>query len=170
MSNDFEHDDEEIIFVSKSQLKRESHALQELGEALVELPASKLAQIPMPEELADAVALARKITARGGRKRQLQYIGKVMRQIDPEPIERAMEGLKADSARETARLHKLEQWRERLIAEGDEALAELLDEFPHADRQHLRQLMRNAMREAKQNKPPKSARELFRYLRDLMAE
>ncbi|HEY9147482.1 MAG TPA: ribosome biogenesis factor YjgA, partial [Gammaproteobacteria bacterium] len=113
MSNDFEHDDEEIIFVSKSQLKRESHALQELGEALVELPASKLAQIPMPEELADAVALARKITARGGRKRQLQYIGKVMRQIDPEPIERAMEGLKADSARETARLHKLEQWRER---------------------------------------------------------
>ncbi|MCW9088186.1 MAG: ribosome-associated protein [Gammaproteobacteria bacterium] len=169
MSND-QHDkeeDEEIILASKSQLKRESHALQTLGEELVELPAAKLAKIPMPEELADAVALARKIKARGGRKRQLQYIGKVMRKIDPAPVQQALEGLKVNSARETARLHKLEQWRDRLVSEGDEALAELLQAFPGADRQHLRQLMRNAQREAKQSKPPKSARELFRYLREL---
>ena len=168
MHSDFDDDDEEIIYVSKSQLKRESHALQSLGEELVELPSSKLAKIPMPDELAEAVALARKIKQRGGRKRQLQYIGKVMRKIDAEPIQQAMDALKNDSAKDTARLHKLEQWRDRLLEEGDAALAELLEQQPAADRQHLRQLVRNAQREAKQNKPPKSARELFRYLRELM--
>jgi len=170
MSNDFEDDDEEIIYVSKSQLKRESHALQAMGEELVELPAAKLAKIPLPDELADAIALARRIKQRGGRKRQLQYIGKLMRKIDPEPIQLALEGLKLDSARETAQLHKLEQWRDRLVAEGDAALGKLLDDYPQADRQHLRQLVRNAQREAKQNKPPKSAREIFRYLRELMSQ
>jgi ribosome-associated protein len=169
MPSDFEHDeDEEIIYVSKSQLKRESHALQELGEELVELPAAKLEKIPLPEELAEAVALARRIKARGGRKRQLQYIGKLMRKLDEEPIRLAMSQLKSESARETAQLHQLEQWRDRLVAEGDAALAELLEQQPQADRQHLRQLVRNAQREIKQNKPPKSARELFRYLRTLL--
>lgn len=170
MSHDFEDDDEEIIYVSKSQLKRESHALQALGEELVELPAVKLEKIPLPDELADAITLARRIKQRGGRKRQLQYIGKLMRKIDAEPIEQAMDKLKGEAAQETARLHKLEQWRDRLLDEGDDALAELLQEWPAADRQHLRQLMRNAQREKKQNKPPKSARELFRYLRELMSE
>ncbi|MFO7594407.1 MAG: ribosome biogenesis factor YjgA [Pseudomonadota bacterium] len=172
MSSEFEHDkdDEEIIYVSKSQLKRESHALQELGEELVELPSAKLEKIPLPEELAEAVALARRIKARGGRKRQLQYIGKLMRKVDEEPIRQAMDLIKGESTRETARLHKLEQWRDRLLEEGDNALTELLGEYPAADRQHLRQLMRNAQQEKKQNKPPKSARELFRYLRELMTE
>lgn len=168
MHSDFDDDDEEIIYVSKSQLKRESHALQELGEELVELPAAKLEKIPLPEELAEAVALARRIKARGGRKRQLQYIGKLMRKLDEEPIRLAMSQLKSESARETAQLHQLEQWRDRLVAEGDAALAELLEQQPQADRQHLRQLVRNAQREIKQNKPPKSARELFRYLRTLL--
>jgi ribosome-associated protein len=161
-------EDEEIILISKSQLKRESEALQTLGEELVELPANKLQKIPMPEELAEAVALARKITARGGRKRQLQYIGKLMRKIDAEPIQQAMDTLRKEHLYENARLHKLEQWRDRLIAEGDGALAELLEQQPHVDRQHLRQLMRNAQMEAKKNKPPKSARELFRYLREML--
>jgi len=160
-------DDEEIIYVSKSQLKRESHALQALGEELVSLPAAKLATIPMPEELAEAVALARKIKAHGGRKRQMQYIGKVMRSIDAAPIEQALANLRNTAGREAARFHRLEQWRDRLLEQGDEALGALLEEFPSADRQHLRQLIRNAQREAAQNKPPKSAREIFRYLRDL---
>ena len=168
--NELPEDEEEIILVSKSQLKRESEALQKLGEELVELPASQLAKIPMPEELADAVDLARRISARGGRKRQLQYIGKVMRQIDAEPIEKAMDALRNEHLRENARLHTLEQWRDRLIAEGDAALSELLEHQPNADRQHLRQLMRNAQQEAKKNKPPKSARELFRYLREVMEQ
>lgn len=165
--SDLPEDEEEITLISKSQLKRESEALQKLGEELVELPASKLAKIPMPEELADAVELARKITARGGRKRQLQYIGKVMRKIDAEPVEKAMNELRTEHLRENARLHTLEQWRDRLLHEGDAALAELLEQQPNVDRQHLRQLMRNAQQEAKKNKPPKSARELFRYLREV---
>lgn len=160
-------DDEEIIIVSKSQLKRESHALQALGEELVGLPAAKLAKIPMPDELAEAVAQARKIKARGGLKRQLQYIGKIMRSIDAEPIERALEEMHNAAGREAAKFHRLEQWRDRLLAEGDAALGPLLEEFPHAERQHLRQLIRNAQQEAAKGKPPKSAREIFRYLRDL---
>lgn len=170
MSNDNtppDNDDEEIIVVSKSQLKRESHALQALGEELVSLPAAKLAKIPMPEELAEAVALARKIKAHGGRKRQMQYIGKVMRSIDAEPIEQALANLKNAASKEAAKFHRLEQWRDRLLEEGDAALGALLEELPGADRQHLRQLIRNAQREAAKNKPPKSAREIFRYLRDL---
>lgn len=160
-------DEEEIIFVSKSQLKRESHALQALGEELVGLPAAKLAKIPMPDELAEAVSLARRIKARGGLKRQLQYIGKIMRNIDAEPIEKALDEIKSAAGKEAAKFHRLEQWRDRLVTEGDAALEQLLEEFPNADRQHLRQLTRNAQREAAKNKSPKSAREIFRYLRDL---
>jgi ribosome-associated protein len=164
--NDMYDDDEEVI-ISKSQLKRESTALQEMGEELVALPASKLAKIPMPDELAEAVALARKIKARGGLKRQLQYIGKIMRSIDAEPIEQALNELRNAAGKEAAKFHRLEQWRDRLIGEGDAAMGELLEEFPHADRQHLRQLIRNAQTEAAKGKPPKSAREIFRYLREL---
>lgn len=163
----FDDEDEDLIYVSKSQLKRESHALQSMGEELVKLPAAKLAKIPMPDELAEAVALARKIKARGGLKRQLQYIGKVMRNIDAEPIEQALANLKDAAGKEAAKFHRLEQWRDRLVEEGDTALGELLDAFPEADRQHLRQLIRNAQREAAKHKPPKSAREIFRYLRGL---
>lgn len=159
--------EEDIHYVSKSQLKRESHALQAMGEELVALPAAKLAKIPMPEELAEAVALARKIKARGGLKRQLQYIGKIMRNIDAEPIAQALDELKSAASRETVKFHRLEQWRDRLVAEGDAALGQLIEEYPHADRQHLRQLIRNAQAEAAKNKPHKSAREIFRYLRDL---
>ncbi len=161
-------EDEEIILISKSQLKRESEALQALGEELVNLPANKLAKFPLPEKLEAAIKEAQRITARGGHKRQLQYIGKIMRQIDTQPIQQAMDELKKEHLHENVRLHQLEQWRDRLIAEGDKALADLLDKQPNLDRQHLRQLMRNAQQEAKKNKPPKSARELFRYLRDVM--
>lgn len=162
-----EQDDDDLVLISKSQLKRESEALQALGEALVELPASKLAKIPMPGNLADAVAEARRIKAHGGRKRQLQYIGKLMRNIDAEPIQQAMEALSTEQARDNARFHRLEQWRDRLISEGDGALGELLEAYPQADRQHLRQLIRNAQREQAKGQAPKTARELFRYLREL---
>lgn len=161
-------EDDEIIIISKSQQKRESEALQALGEELVKLPPNKLAKFPLPEKLEAAIKEAQRISARGGHKRQLQYIGKIMRQIDAEPIQRAMDELKKEHLHENARLHQLEQWRDRLIADGDAALAELLENQPNLDRQHLRQLMRNAQQEAKQNKPPKSARELFRYLREAM--
>lgn len=162
-----QYEEDESLYPSKSQLKRESHALQEMGEELVGLPATKLAKIPMPDELAEAVALARKIKARGGLKRQLQYIGKIMRSIDAEPIVKALDEIKNAAGKNAAKFHRLEQWRDRLINEGDVALEQLLEEFPQADRQHLRQLTRNAQAEAAKNKPPKSAREIFRYLREL---
>lgn len=161
---------EEVEYVSKSQLKREAHELQALGEELVKLPAAKLAKVPLPDDLNNAVEQARRMKARGAYKRQLQYIGKLMRNIDAEPIRQALNALKDNSARETARLHRLEHWRDRLIEEGDTALAELLAEQPQTDRQHLRQLIRNADKERKQNKPPKAARELFRCLRELIKD
>ena len=171
MNHDYEapmdQEEDELILISKSQLKRESEALQALGEALVELPASKLAKIPMPGNLAEAVAEARRIKAHGGRRRQLQYIGKLMRNIDAEPIQQAMDALANEHARENARFHRLEQWRDRLINEGDGAMGELLEEYPQADRQHLRQLIRNAQREQGSGQAPKHTRELFRYLREL---
>lgn len=168
MSNEPEQpeDDEEEILISKSQLKRESHALTDLGKELVELHQNKLDKIPLDEKLQDAIALVHRVKARGGRKRQLQYIGKLLRTADIEPILAAMDGLKLEDAQENARLHRLEQWRDRLLEEGDTALSELLSQYPDADRQHLRQLLRNAQKEQSQNKPPKSARELFKYLRD----
>jgi ribosome-associated protein len=163
---DEDDDDEEMILISKSQLKRESHALTDLGKTLVELPQSSLNKIPLEEGLAEAVALARHIKERGGRKRQLQYIGKLLRNSDAEPIIAALEKLEIEHAQENARLHRLEQWRERLLKEGDSALGELLANNPGLDRQQLRQLLRNARREQELQKPPKSARELFKYLRD----
>ncbi len=160
------YDDEEEILISKSQLKRESHALTDLGKELVELAPSKLKKVPLSDNLEEAITLARRLKSGSGRKRQLQYIGKLLRSTDAEPIIAAMDALKLEHAHENVRLHKLEQWRDRLLVEGDSALAELLAEHPNTDRQHLRQLLRNAQKEQKLNKPPKSARELFKYLRD----
>lgn len=154
---------------SKSQIKREMHALQKLGEELVGLSATELARIELPDELRDAVALARSLNQRGAHKRQLQYIGRLMRQIDPTPIQRDLDRLRNRDAAETAQLHRIERWRDRLLDEGDKALEELFDAYPQLDRQHLRQLVRNAVRERDAGKTPRTAREIFRYLRDQLA-
>ena len=153
---------------SKSQVKREMLALQELGEALVKLSSAELARIEMPDELREAVATAQKIRQRGAHKRQLQFIGRLMRQVDPHPIQTSLDQLLNRDRLSVARQHRIERWRERLIDEGDAALAELLREFPSLDRQHLRQLLRNAQKEQQRNKPPRAARELFRYLRETL--
>lgn len=165
---DFDADDD---LKSKSQRKRESHALQELGEALIELSAKDLARIPMPEELADAVGVARNIGKHRGQhgalKRQRQFVGKVMRHIDAEPVISAYEALLDRDRIANARFHRLEHWRDRLLAEGDDAMEAMLTEFPDADRQRLRQFLRTAQREQEQGKPPSAARNLFKYLREL---
>lgn len=153
--------------ISKTRLKQQMDALQKLGETLVELPIDKLRQIEMPETLLDAVLAARKITAHGGRRRQLQYIGKLMRQVDPAPIQEKLDVWNGNHAAETARMHQLENWRKRLI-EDDRALAEFLATHATADIQHLRNLIRNARKEAAENKPPKSSRELFKVLREIV--
>lgn len=154
---------------SKSALKRESHALKDMGERLTQLRAEQLARMPLPENVREAVEEARRIRQPGARKRQLQYLGKLMRTLDPEPIREALAELDMSSARSAARHHLAEQWRERLIEEGDAALSDLLAKYPDADRQQLRQLARNAAKEHRENRPPQSARALFRYLRELLA-
>ena len=152
---------------SRSQLKREAEALQDLGLALVELPQAKLDRIEMPEKLREAIDLARRITAHGGKRRQMQYIGKLMRNFDAEPVRAQLDAMQQADRRSAQRFHLLEALRDKLIAEGDEALGEILERYPQADRQHLRQLIRQAQQERDKNKPPASARSLFRYLREL---
>ena len=155
-------------WISKSQLKRESHALQALGEKLVQLRKDQVAHIPLDESLRDAIELAQKIRKKHeAYRRQLQYIGKLMRSSDPEPIELALQQLMQPQREATAELHQLEAWRERLLSEGDPAITALLEAYPDGDRQHLRQLVRQAKKEQAQSKPPKAARELFKYLREL---
>lgn len=155
---------------SKSQVKREMHALQKLGEELVGLSAAELARIDLPDELREAVALAQRLNQRGARKRQLQYIGRLMRDVDPEPLQRDLDRLRNRDAAQTAQFHRIERWRDRLLEEGDAALEALFADHPHLDRQHVRQLLRNALHEQKTDKPPRAARELFRYLRDALED
>jgi len=164
-----EDDQEQEHFISKSQLKREAHALLELGKKLVQLDKASLAKIPLPDDLLGAINSAKKIRQHGALKRQLQYIGKLMRKTDPEPIQTAYDVATNHYRTDTQQLHILENWRDRLLDEGDSALGELLNQYPHADRQHLRQLMRSAKKERELNKPPRAARELFQYLKGLVA-
>lgn len=166
--SDEDYDDNEADFISKSQRKRDSHALQALGEELVNLPVDQFNKIDLPENLRLAISEARRIHQHGARKRQLQYVGRLMREVDAEPIREQLATLLGHSARATQQLHLIERWRDRLLAEGDTALEELLQEYPHADIQNLRQLLRSANKEILANKPPRSARALFRSLRDLI--
>lgn len=153
---------------SKSSRKRAMHALQDLGAELVALSVERLRKVPMPEELFDAVRDAQRITSHEGRRRQMQYIGKLMRSVDPEPIQAQLDIFNGNSAAEVARQHRLEKWREDLLA--DESLVtDIAARWPAVDVQQLRTLRRNALKERELNKPPKAFRELFRVLRDLDA-
>jgi len=151
---------------SRSQRKREAEALQALGERLVALPAATLAAMPLDEELREAVALARRINARGGRRRQLQYIGKLMRQRDTGAIEAALADLDQGRQAEARRHRELEALRDRLIEQGDAALGEVIERYPAVDRQQLRQLIRQARKDQAAGRPA-GPRALFRHLRGL---
>jgi len=150
--------------VSKTQQKRVMHELQALGIALVELPAAQLAGLALPEALAAAVAEARRMTQHGARRRQLQYIGKLMRDVDPEPIRAQLAALRGQSAQAAAQHRRLEDWRARLL-EDDAALTAFAEAFPAADLQALRTAIRNARKEQTEAKPPRAFREIFRLLR-----
>jgi len=152
---------------SKSQLKREAEAAQDLGKNLLSLNTDQQNSIDLPENLKFALDEARRIKKNSALKRQLQYIGKLMRSIELEPIQSQYDKIVNHYATDIKALHKLEKWRDRLLAEGDKALEELLTEVPHADRQHLRQLIRQSSKETQLKKPPKSAREIFKYLKTL---
>lgn len=160
--------DDHLHSISKSQRKREMHELQALGERLVNLSPEKLATFDLPEKLYEAIIDAQHFHQRGAHKRQLQYIGRLMRDVDPEPIQDRLADIAGQSATSVRRLHTIEHWRDHLIADGDTAIADLVKDHPTADRQYLRQLIRNARRETHENQSPKSARTLFKYLRDLI--
>lgn len=154
---------------SKTRRKQAMLALQDLGVELVALSAERLAKLPLPDELREAVLAAQRMTKHEAKRRQLQYIGRLMRAVDPAPIRAALDQALGVSAAAHARLHRLEQLRDRLLA--DEAvLGEIARQHPGADLTRLRQLRRNALREAAQQKPPRAYRELFRALRTLHEE
>jgi ribosome-associated protein len=157
----------EEIPLSRTQLKKQMTALQELGSELVSLTPAQLAEMALPESLHEAVMTAKQITRFEARRRQLQYIGKLMRHIDPEPIRARLDRWTASSLEHTARVHRLERWRERLLAD-DAALPELLREHPRADIRRLRTLVRNARRERESNQPPRNYRALFKLLRETL--
>lgn len=161
-----EEEDEEIIWVSKSEIKRDAEELKRLGAELVDLGKNSLDKVPLDERLRTEIELAQRIK-KEGRRRQLQLIGKLLRSIDVEPIRTALDKLKNRHNQQVALFHKLEMLRDRLIEEGDEAMTDVLALYPQADRQQLRSMIRNAQKEKAGNKPPKSARQIFQYLREL---
>lgn len=166
-----DEDTGEFFSESRSQNRREALEVLALGEKLVELTAAQLARLPIPEDLLEHIEYSKRITSHGARKRQLAFLAKQMRREDDatlDAIRDAMEANSETSKRAVALMHRIEHWRERLLGQGDAALAELLDEYPGADRQELRTLVRNALAEKAKNKPPRAFREIYQVLRDLM--
>ena len=154
-------DDEDVEGPSKSLRKRQSHDLQAVGEELIELPQEELDALPLPDVLRDAVMLARRITAHGGLYRQKQYIGKLMRKIDAEPIRAAIEARRERDRTAVRQFQLIERWRTRLIDESDAALEEFVRNYPAADRALLTRLVAQARHERANERAPKAAREIF---------
>ena len=150
--------------VSKTQIKNEMNDRQALGMQLTKLAPDTLKKIGLSEELLEAVLFYKKITANGALKRRAQFIGRLMRDTDPEPIQAYLNKLKGDNAEHNAAMQRLELLRERLV-ESDDALTELISNKPELPISELRTLIRNARREKEQNKPPKAFRELFQLLK-----
>lgn len=163
---DFEADDG-FDRPSKSQMKRDMIALQKLGEELLALPESRWEPLALPEILSDALKAAKKISNFEGRRRQMQYIGKLMRKIDPEPVREAVAAFKLGHAQDSLRLHQAERWRERLLA-SDDALAEFLAAHQDVDIQQLRSLVRAARKDAShapEKRSGRAYRELFQFIK-----
>ena len=154
---------------SKSEMKRQSDALQKMGETLVEAARDRVKRVPMPEDVRDAILECQQITNHEGRRRQMQFVGKKMRTLDEAEvaeIQKAIDSWKGASKSETAAMHALERRRDKLLAD-DKALTVLLEENPELDVQQLRTLIRNARKEQAENKPPKAYREIFQILKQV---
>ena len=160
-------DDEEVV--SKSQLKREMHHLQDLGKQLLDLKNKDLEDVGISDELHAALIETKRIKHREGLRRQMQFIGKLMRKEGQETIdaiEDHFEKLRNLHNISNQQHHLVEQWRDRILAEGHPAIEVFIEEYAEADRQWLRQITRQSLHETKNNKPPASARKLFVYLRE----
>lgn len=154
---------------SKTKIKKQMLELQDLGEKLAALNKDQLKELELPEKLRDAINEVKKMTKFGAISRQMQYIGRLMRDVDPAPIIAKLEIWNGTSRQHITWLHQVERWRERLLEEPD-AITELLAAHPQADAQRLRTLLRNALKEKELNKPPKNYRELFQVLREIIPE
>lgn len=150
-------------FISKTRRKKQMRALQDVGAALVELSGEQLARIDMPEELREAVLECKRFTKHEAIRRQVQYIGRLMRDFDATPIAEALARMEAPTRRDTALFHAAEKWRRDLL-EDDRAVERFVQEFPEADAHRLRGLIEDARQERRGSKPPRSARELFHVL------
>ncbi len=159
--NDENSADQEL---SKSAVKQQMHELKVLGEKIVALPDAQLNLIPLEEKLLDAVLLARKITKRGGLKRQLQYIGKLMRNIDPEPIKAVLDNIENAHLQDNKAFHLKEQWRDELLSGGNDKLTEFYDVYPGTDLQRLRQLIRSYKNAGNDDKKKQAARLVFQLI------
>ena len=161
--------DQDDELLSRTQIKKQMQALQALGGKLTEFNPEQLDKLPLSDRLRSAIDEARLIKPRtAAQKRHLQFIGKILRtEGNSEALEQAMGLYEAGQQAHTQVFHRLERWRDRLIQEGNSALQAYIEEYPAADIQHLRQLIRNAQKELKMEKPPASARKLFKYLREI---
>ncbi len=156
---------------SKSALKRQMTALQKLGESLADLSDRQLSKMPIDDDrLLTAIQEVREIRTHSARRRHLQYIGKLMRDIDTEPMADALASLHRESQSRNADFHRLEDLRQTVLEGGVDGVEKILAQWPQADRQHLRALLRQHQREVQQGKPPAASRKLFRYLRQLQEE
>jgi len=161
------HEEDEPIPLSKTKRKQAMDELQELGEELVTLSTDRIKKINIPEDLRDAVREAQRMTRHDeARRRQMQYIGKLMRNVEAEPIRAALALVRGESASETAKLHRLEQLRTDLLAD-EKVLHVIATSYPSVDLQHLRSLRRAALKEHEQNKPPRSYRAIFQLFKEL---
>ena len=149
--------------ISKTQIKREADDLVALGKRIADLSQDQFDGMPLTDDLRQAIVVARKLSKGGAIKRQFKYIGKLLRSTDVEGINQAIERQLDKDRAATARLHMMEQWRDKLVEQGDAALSEFLVSYPQADRQHIRQLQRKANQE-----PPAAARKIFQYIKELL--
>lgn len=163
-----EYYDEEGNWVSKTQRKKDCDAMQDIGERMIQLNHDELAQIHMDDELRRAIEEAQKMKSHGALKRQKQYIGKVIRNLDSDELAEQLNRILHKHDIHSAEFKRMEKWRDMMIEDGDQGINTFLDQYPLADRHRLRQLVRNANKEKKDNKAPVAFRQIFKYIREVI--
>lgn len=160
--------DKDGNWVSKTQRKQECDSMKELGEKLITLNKEELSHIHMDDELRRAIEEAQRMTSNGALKRQKQYIGKVLRSLNDETLDEQLNRVLHKHDIHSAQFKRMEKWRDSIIDDGDQGINAFLEQYPVADRHHLRQLVRNALKEKKNNKPPAAYRQIFKYIREVV--
>lgn len=167
---DMDNWDDEYDGPSRSQKKRDATALQRMGEELVNLGPDMIKKAGIPPKLRDALLESFNITKHEARRRHFQYVGKLMREVNTDRVEELLENYREGRDANSATFQEIESWRDRLLEGDNDLLQELVEMLPKMDVQHVRQLIRNAIKEKETNKPPKNSRTLFRLLRELREE